>query len=748
MIFLTKQGWYGTTILGLLFLIGACFYLDEVKLNTQFEDFFPKKSVAWETYGNYTSLFGDDQNQLFIAIYHSKSVFEVPFLQKLDAFSDSLKQHPATKNILSPTDLKIPLPTSFGVFSSQLLSKNDAEQLISDSIRLAKFPIIHDLFFSKDNTAVVLKAGYDTDLTETELQNYFSNVKDLLTQYELEGTLLGNGYLEWSFKQFLQNEMGIVALLSLFFILLVLAFLFRNATLVLLSTLTVLITFLVFYGILGFFQWEIGILGNLYPTIIIVLGISDSIHFLHYYGVKLREGKGIEEAVRETLISKGRALFYTSFTTFVGFITMSFAPMPALRQFGGQAGLAVILAFVITISLLPSVLVFFQLKKPFLKLRLTNGLYRPFFNIYRFLQARKYAGEAIFLVLLLIIGVGIYLINTNNPLITSIPKKQGIKSEYLQFEQKFGAYRNIEWLIEVKNDQSLKNLEVLEQVKKFHAALDSIPELFRVSSPYSYFAALNQIFHPSKKDVYLLPESQKELNKMSHQARSFARIYRGNFMDSTHVFGKVTVGIPDIGRKEVAKIREKIQSKINQLSLDALSITATGRDLLMDEGHRLRIKDMFLNLTFAILVFVLLLWTIFKNWKMAGLGLLANIVPLLLIAATMGFSGIELRGTSTIIFIVGFVIVVDDTIHFIATFWAYFRKNKSVDAALEATFLETGQAIILTTLTLMGGFLILLTSSFWDIWVHGVLISLMLLFALWMDLILLPLLIKKFFKNG
>lgn len=70
-----------------------------------------------------------------------------------------------------------------------------------------------------------------------------------------------------------------------------------------------------------------------------------------------------------------------------------------------------------------------------------------------------------------------------------------------------------------------------------------------------------------------------------------------------------------------------------------------------------------------------------------------------------------------------------------------------ISDAIQNTLSETGKAILLTSIILFGGFFILIHSDFWDVYVHGILVSLMLFFALMTDLFLLPVLLYKFKKS-
>jgi len=170
-------------------------------------------------------------------------------------------------------------------------------------------------------------------------------------------------------------------------------------------------------------------------------------------------------------------------------------------------------------------------------------------------------------------------------------------------------------------------------------------------------------------------------------------------------------------------------------------------DMMIDRGHEHRINNMIWGLLFAQLVVALLIGLLFKSWKIVIITLIVNIVPLILIAGLMGFSGIELRGTTSIIFAVGFVISVDDTIHFLSKFRIERRKGYSVDDSIRITLLESGKAIFTTSIILFAGFVVLLFSAFGDVYSVGFMISAMIIIALLADLFLIPILLGKMLKS-
>jgi len=108
----------------------------------------------------------------------------------------------------------------------------------------------------------------------------------------------------------------------------------------------------------------------------------------------------------------------------------------------------------------------------------------------------------------------------------------------------------------------------------------------------------------------------------------------------------------------------------------------------------------------------------------------------------LGYASIELDGTISMIFTIGFVIAVDDTIHFLSKFKLEYQRFPDISEAIRKTLHGTGKAIIITSLILFFGYLTICYSEFKVTFYHGLLVSITLLSALIADLFLIPVLLK------
>ena len=133
---------------------------------------------------------------------------------------------------------------------------------------------------------------------------------------------------------------------------------------------------------------------------------------------------------------------------------------------------------------------------------------------------------------------------------------------------------------------------------------------------------------------------------------------------------------------------------------------------------------------------------LFKNWKAGFISLIPMSVAVIINFGIMGWFGINLDTATAIIASVAIGIGVDDTIHFLNTF-RHFRINKfTVDEAIVRTLSISGKAICYTSLALIFGYSVLITSNFKPIILVGILIAITMAATTIGALMVLPAVIK------
>lgn len=733
----------------LLVIIITGLALSNVKsivVNTNFFQFLPDNDSEYDFYKQMKLEIKDDESLLIIGIRNEESIYNKNFIKKVQSFTDSLAQINEFKNIKGLTNLSYPMNSFFGLNKVPYLEIKDSVDIKSYQNKIAKDFEITQNFVNKEGTILLIWIEIESGMDNLQIKNVLGKIEHVRGEFpELETYLWGKKYLEFSLSKIMTNEVKDFIIWILLFLLLSLSIIFRKPKAIICSVLLVLISIIIFTGGMAYLKRPFGMMSNLFPTIILIVGISDIIHLSIKYNIEKNKGKTYKETIYNMINEIGWALFITSFTTAVGFFILYLSPMKVLRDFGLEAGIAVMLTFILTLLLTPIFFTDIKNKGHFSLSKRFLSFSDKLFSKLAFLQNYPNTVLIFYGVFILIATFGIYSINTNNQQF-SIPNNSELKTNYSFFEKYLGGSRTFELVLLAKKDHKLNEPDILKSVNNIHNYLDSLPYLYAVKSPVLYYRIMHKAYFPSTFDNVDFTLDKKSILKYE---KLFNKSYESNYLfNKQKTIYKFNAQMIDLGRHDVATKNKDILNHVKMLiDTTKTNVRISGLDFLFDRSHEQNIYNMLLGLLMAIIIVGFTLGIIFKNFGLTLLALLLNIIPIIITAGIMGFTNLELRSGTSIIFTIAFVIAVDNTIHLLSKFQWERKKGRSVEDAINLAIQECGKAILATSIILMGGFFVLMLSDFNEIFTLGFLMGVVILITLSVDLILAPILILKWFKK-
>ncbi len=117
-------------------------------------------------------------------------------------------------------------------------------------------------------------------------------------------------------------------------------------------------------GSMGFAGIPLDMMTTTIAAICVGIGVDDTIHYLHRFRVEYARWGDARVAVSFSHASIGRALFYTSVTVMMGFSVLYFSNFVPTVMFGIWTAVAMGLALLANLALLPALLVLTHGKKP------------------------------------------------------------------------------------------------------------------------------------------------------------------------------------------------------------------------------------------------------------------------------------------------------------------------------------------------------------------------------------------------
>ncbi len=739
-----------TTIVSLFF----AFRLRYVEFDYNLESFFPQSDPDTQFFNEYRKTFSSDNDFLLIGIRDTNGIFRPSFMSQIDSISKALQTFPLVENVQSPLDLFEPVMDPFfgTIVKKNVIRQKDQTQatLEQDSSKIYTDRKFIGSFFANDGKSISILVTTEPYLSKLQCDTLALAVEETMNRFSLQevhiaGRSVGQRhYIELTKKELLTFLTISAGLLILFLIIA-----FKSFWGVWLPMLVVILAVIWLMGFIQVINFPVSLMLAMLPSIIFVVGISDVVHLVNKYLHELRLGRRKFDALKLALKEVGLATFLTSLTTAIGFFTLILISIEPIMHFGFLTGIGVFIAYILAFTFFPATLALLPVpktaKQNFGSSFWIKVLRSAFIWTFRNAKTIIIGSTAI-----LAISVALFLqVDINNFLLEDLRKSDNLRQDFIFFDQNFSGARPLELAILAKDSIDYLDYELYNQLDKIENYLSTDYGAGLLLSPLTGVKMINQASHGGNIKYFKLPESKAQFDKLSRHLKTLKRNkFMLDFYSEQNNLIRISGKMADHGSK-VFKTKNRDFEKFVATNIDSTKyqVKLTGTAELIDKNNSNVAKGMMLGLLAAFAIVAIIMAILYKSLPMVLVALVPNLLPILMIGGLMGLSGIDLKVSTAIIFTIAFGIAVDDTIHFMSKLNLELRKGKSILYAIKSTYLSTGKAIIVTSLILCAGFLSLITSSFLGTFYVGLLISLTLLFAVLSDLLLLPLLIAKFYKT-
>ena len=730
-------------ILTVFFAIG----ISKAKLNFSFEKFFAEgdKDVAF--FKEYRQKFPQNDNLIYLAIHSGEStVFDSVYVAKTNKIVKEIESFQYIEKILSFNTLKIPRKTPLGYDLRKVLKTETQEGLTNLRFNISKDSLFIRPFLSKDQTWSSIIILVDTSILDDDRRDFLvQKIESLALETGYKYVLTGVPVIRTQYVGNVKRELILFTAISFLLVLIVLFFIYRSWWGIGIPLIGLFVPLIWILGWMGWMGIEIDLMTTLLPSLMFIVGIADMVHLVTKFVLEVRKGRTRSAALRISLKEMGWAILVTAFAEAIGFASLFTSPILPLRNFGLYAATGIGFAFLITIGVLPAMLDKIStqsLIKTRINTLIDKDWNRFLLKIHNFTFKNKKLIYGLFLVFLVASLIGIAKISTNVYLLDDIGKEDPIRKNMNSYSELFSGIRIFEMSVKPLQGISLQDPELIYQLEKVELYLC---REFGISECMWVGKALkieNYVDHFQNIKYHKLPPKEL-IPQYIANLKSGAPEYYSGFVDEGGNQLRISARIGDLGSDRMARFEKSLEQYIRKTCPDPkFTWKLTGTSKLYEQNNKNLATGLLLGLAGSTLIMALALATLFRSPAMILIALIPNIIPLLFLGGIMGFAGITLKASSSIIFSISFGIALNDTIHFLSRFKLEMAQTKSLDIALRKTLFETGQAMILTTLTLLAGFCLLLFSDFGGTRYIGLFSAITLLLAALCDMFLLPLLIS------
>jgi uncharacterized protein len=736
-------------VLGVLAVCAALafYFSSRLRFDYDFEKFFPDDDPALPFFQEHRRTFGFDNEFILVALENREGIFKKDFLEKVRQATDGLKGLPLVDQVSSPTNLKKASVQELGFLQVPLLHYADPGLYADDSSYIYNSRQWRNTFFAADAHSVCIYVQSVQGISKAKSDTLAAQIKRCVGAFGFDGVhFAGRIFAQAVYLDKLKEQFMLFLLTSFFLISALLWFTFKKIKAVLLPLSLVFLSLLLTFGIMGALGNTIDIMAVMIPSMVFVAGMSDVVHFYAKYADETRRRRSQPEIFRLIYKEVAGPTFLTLLSTVAGFLSLCYSGVKPIRDFGIYTSVGITIAFILTYTYLPAVLMLFPGRD--------NGPERSRGSATDLRMQRLFGwvirnGRLVSVVTLLVLlfsAYGMTRLQTNQSILEDLPKSEKVKQDLYFFERHYGGVRPLELAVEVKAaGKDIWDYDVIQQIDRVEEFVAATYSPGFLVSPASTLRAVNQAYD----DTYVIPtdtaDFRRDVSLLRKNRRS--RQLRG-IVTADGRRGRFTAKMRDAGSRELAKLNGALLDFIRtHTDSSTLKFTITGTANLIDINNQNLITNTLQGLLTGVGLLALLTLALHRSLKMMLVFLVPNLVPLVIMAGFMGLFGIELKSSTAIFFSIAFGIATDDTIHFISRFRLEMRAGYSPLRAFRQTYFETGKAVFLTTLILLGGFVSLITSDFQSIYLFGLLTAITLVVALLSEIFLLPVLLTSMFRK-
>jgi uncharacterized protein len=728
----------------------SVYFITTLRFSFDFEQFFPKGDPDLEFFQAFSKEFESDDNFMLVGVKRSEGVFDKDFLTKFDSLSTKSLDLPYVISNQSLTSLRLPVKTPFGISGIPAIHIDDPSVYAEDKAKILQDERFVKNLISDDATALVLFLKTKDKLTLEESEVLMQSLDSLIKPFKFENYhYLGRANFQKELVKMEKREVAVSTLIAAILVAIIMGLIFRRWQSVSIALISIGLSMVIFLGILGLWGRELSAMAALYPVLMVIIGTSDVMHMMSKYIDELRRGHNRDEALWLTMKEIGLATLMTAVTTAVGFATLVTSRITPIAEFGVNAALGVMVAYITVLLFTTAVLSYFTAEQLIvLREGESTRIEKMMEWVYQVtkLKTRQVALVASGILLLCVYGIS--KIGTNYSIKDQMPIGNKLTEDFHFFENVFSGFRPLDYAVFAQNGHKADDFSVMQNIEKVENHLKSIPSIRSVSAPTILYKSLNQMSNGNTHSAYRLPDDTTQYLEYQSLITKLPKATANVLMSKDGAKARIATRILDLGADSVMAVGDNIDAWITKNTDPSVAtFRRTGTGYIIDKNAMYVRGDLLEGIAWEVGLIALLMGLMLRDIRMIVIFLIPNLFPLLFAGALVGFLGVSLDAGISMIFTVVFGISIDDTIHFLSSFNINRKKGLTVDQALRTTLTETGKPVCLTTVILFFGFLVMIFSVHPPSVTVGKLIAVTLISALLSDLFINPILIRWWIKD-
>jgi predicted RND superfamily exporter protein len=734
-------------VVSLGLIVGLASYASRLAFDTNYRIWFEADDPYLKSYDAFLKEFGND-DMFVVAFKDETGIFNPRAVATIQRLTDRFWHVTGVIRVDSPSNFQAVRGAEDAITVSDLFPKD--QPLTADSLAQAEKyvdsdPLIRGLLVSHDKKLAVIRGKFAPNAIGPELPEKVHRELSSILEEESERTgyrfhMAGGPLTDAAFDQVAATDMARLVPPLLLVLALVLLVAFRSVWGMLIPLGVALLTIAAAMGLTGWMGYKLNGVTASTPQILLGIGIAGSVHIVSAFFSAKSKGMTSVQAVQVTIEENFGPVFLTEFTTALGFYSFFTAPIVPIQRLGFMAGHGTMIMFLLTVTLAPAVLTFFPDRK---KAQAgweprSDG---PLRKVGAFVVRRPGRVVLAWVAIAAVAGGFVHLLHVDSDPVNYFRAGYWFRQSVDFIEREGSGAAVYEIVVRGKGADAVKSSAYMRD-------LDRLERYLREEAPGDFVAAfsvagvlrkMNMALHGDDPAHDAIPDDDDAVTQYLF-LYSLSVPVGQDLNDRINVDGSAT---------RLTVVRHLVSTRTSRRNIDAIMAWAqanleevqvefTGRDVLYTNmGNNITV-GLINSFSLAVFSIMLVMFAAFRSLKFALVGFVVNVLPLVVTMGLMGSFGITLDMGTIMVADLGLGIAVDDTIHFLGHYRRRLRSGASSRVAIEEMLGEVGKPILLTTVVLVGSFLVFVFANFMPNFYFGVLISVMIVIALLAELSLTP----------
>ena len=552
---------------------------------------------------------------------------------------------------------------------------------------------------------------------------------------------------------FIKNDIFIFGIGVLLFIIATLWFVFKKIVWIIVPLSSCIFSVVVMLGMLGLLGWKVTVISSNFIALMLILTMAMNIHLSTRF-LQIKNEFPSKSKIKILEIATNKMflpILYTGLTTICAFLSLIFSGIKPVIDFGWMMTIGLITSMITTFTLLPTFINLssdnniFGLKSD-TKSKITN-----FLSNYTLKNKNIIFATAAAIVVMSLFGIS--KLQVENSFINYFDKDTEIYKGMKLIDEELGGTTPLEVILKFPKEESQETnedddwgdedednskywftkdkIDKIDKVHNYLENLDHVGKVLSFSSILKVAESLNNNKPLGGLEIGVLYTKLPENIK-----REIVTPYVSIDDSEARISLRLKDSNKNLRRNELIK---KINSDLkNVIKLSEDEYKLAGVLIIFNNLLQSLFKSQILTLGFVMLGIFFMFIILFRNLKLALIGVIPNFIAAFFILGIIGIFNIPLDMMTITIAAITIGIAVDNSIHYIYRFKEEFLKSGDYSKTVKTCHSTVGVAILNTSITIVFGFSILVLSNFIPTIYFGIFTGLAMLLAMLLVLTLLP----------